>query len=936
VSLDAASTSQTDVVVQPSATDVQSFRVGAVVNATSANPITNLYGWQFSISYNASMFVPQGDPNALATSGNSLGLYPDGAISTVLFGSQISTGSSNWAGMIGANRGFGSSTTNSTNGLITIFFSMLNPNPPVGLSAQTLLANVGFEIIDKISAPQPLTITNVVFVDSSGTGIVGVVAGGGAVETMMNDPPHASFTTSPAHRVGPYALTFNSKASSDTDDKIPSPSGYFWDFGDTSQDLGLTGPIVTHNYTSAGPFNVTLRIKDSRGMTGAARDSQGNVIVNNQPSHFYQDPSGSNFPSSRGVMATGCISLAKAQATALSSSQFQQFAFSALFNYSSYGTSSDGAICRLVLFYSSSSSEGLEVVVNPDGTIMNIFHTLRAGLNSSGPNGIWSGYESQCTYCDPNNGNKILGAYMTFTVPTVYTPTSGAAQTSFGDCCWMSEWVGIGTASGGSDHHLFQAGVDKGTNNWGFRSNKMFIEELDPSLAGGDYSVNDIESPCPGGIRDGDLMGVRVAAYQVQSKYGSSTAFTYTFYDMNSQGLTKCVFEYDTNSNFGNVLSISPNWAYYIVESPSSIPNQGVPTCSGSTTLNYVCELPAREPAIAESAYFITRCCGTQPIGNGGSIGQWFLNQCVNTEPTFVNVQSSAFLNANSWKSYWVTSERQATSSANQCVPNFTFVPYPNPVVWYFRSAQPLSQVLYVNSVDGYSGTLTFGVSSSSSALSGSCPSYSLSANVPSASSPPGQIACSFQATSPGFYVVNITATSGSLVHWATMSMEVASYSFSGSQYFDSSKYLVQYSGIFQADSHGNLVGNITSTVLTLPSGQLLWQETKAANLTSSEYIDVMAVGPYWLSARCVIGFCIVTRTADINHDAGMINIVDLSAVAACFGSTSSCTTFNSCPNCPGNTTADITGPSGDPDGQVNIFDMTAIAFSFGEQVVPP
>src|SRR5207247_10440259 len=146
-------------------------------------------------SYNASMFVPQGDPNAPGTSGNSLGRYPDGAISTVLSGSQISTGSSNWAGMIGANRGFGSSTTNSTNGLITIFFSMLNPNPPVGLSAQTLLANVGFEIIDKISAPQPLTITNVVFVDSSGTGIVGGVAGGDDVETMMNDTAHGDYWT---------------------------------------------------------------------------------------------------------------------------------------------------------------------------------------------------------------------------------------------------------------------------------------------------------------------------------------------------------------------------------------------------------------------------------------------------------------------------------------------------------------------------------------------------------------------------------------------------------------------------------------------------------------------------------------------------------------------------------------------------------------------
>src|SRR5438046_10589986 len=99
-------------------------------------------------------------------------------------------------------------------------------------------------------------------------------------------------------------------------------------------------------------------------------------------------------------------------------------------------------------------------------------------------------------------------------------------------------------------------------------------------------------------------MGVRVAAYQVQSKYGSSTAFTYTFYDMNSQGLTKCVFEYDTKSNFGNVLSISPNWAYYIVESPSSILNQGLPTCSGCTTFHYVCELRVRAPTIAETVEF--------------------------------------------------------------------------------------------------------------------------------------------------------------------------------------------------------------------------------------------------------------------------------------------------------------------------------------------
>ena len=551
VSLDAASASQTDILVQPSAIDTQSFRVGAVINATSANPITNLYGWQFSISYNASMFVPQGDPNPLATAGNSLGLYPDGAINTILFGGQTSAGSVNWAGLIGAGRAFGSSTANSTNGLITVFFSMLNPSPPVSLSAQTLLANVGFESISKTGAPQSFTISNVIFVDTRGAQIAGVLTGSAAVETVMNDPPHAYFTASPAHKVGPYAFTFNAKASSDTDDRIISPSSYFWDFGDGIQDLGLTGPIVTHNYTVAAPFNVTLRVQDSRGMTGAARDSQGIVILNSQPSHAYQVPQGSNFPPSPGETAGSCISLSGAQAAAISSSQFRQLDSSSPFSYSSYGTSSDGMICRLVLFYSSPSGKGLEIVVNPDGTVISISPIVSAGLHSAGQNGIWAGYESQCISCDPGNNNKILGAYMTFTVPSAYTPTSGATLTTIADCCWMSEWVGIGTASG-AEGHLFQAGTDKGTNTFGFRNNVMFIEEIDGSIPNGDYSVNDIASPCPGGIRDGDVMGVQVIAYPD----AGFTSFKFTFHDMDSQGSTKCVFEYDTNSNFGNVLSI--------------------------------------------------------------------------------------------------------------------------------------------------------------------------------------------------------------------------------------------------------------------------------------------------------------------------------------------------------------------------------------------
>ncbi len=62
VNLDANSITQTDSVVSSFASQGKSFRIGAIINATFANPISNMYGWQFQINYNASAFIPQGDP----------------------------------------------------------------------------------------------------------------------------------------------------------------------------------------------------------------------------------------------------------------------------------------------------------------------------------------------------------------------------------------------------------------------------------------------------------------------------------------------------------------------------------------------------------------------------------------------------------------------------------------------------------------------------------------------------------------------------------------------------------------------------------------------------------------------------------------------------------------------------------------------------------
>src|SRR5712691_11008228 len=94
VSLDAASTSQTDTLRAATGSNAHGFRIGAIVtNASGTNPISNVYGWQFQINYNASAFIPQGDPNPG-------GLYPDGASNTVLFGAQTAAGTANWAGLI--------------------------------------------------------------------------------------------------------------------------------------------------------------------------------------------------------------------------------------------------------------------------------------------------------------------------------------------------------------------------------------------------------------------------------------------------------------------------------------------------------------------------------------------------------------------------------------------------------------------------------------------------------------------------------------------------------------------------------------------------------------------------------------------------------------------------------------------------------------------
>src|SRR5947199_641830 len=280
VSLDANSISQTDVLLQTTFSRPTSFRIGAIVtNASSTNQINNVYGWQFTLNYNSTAFVPQGDPSAAS-------LYPDGAVNTVLFGAQTTAGTVNSAGLLAASNAFGTSSFSALggNGQITVFLTLVAPAAAVSLSAKTLLANVNFELLGSNNSPRSFTVSNVLFVDSSGHGISGVGPGLPATVTVTNNPPFVRVTASPAPQVGPFGFSFNATAT-DSDDSIPNPGGYFWDFGDGTQDLGVTGPGVVHDFGVAGRFNVTIRVEDSLGATGSARDSLGNPIFNNQPSH---------------------------------------------------------------------------------------------------------------------------------------------------------------------------------------------------------------------------------------------------------------------------------------------------------------------------------------------------------------------------------------------------------------------------------------------------------------------------------------------------------------------------------------------------------------------------------------------------------------------------------------------------------------------------
>jgi PKD repeat protein len=101
---------------------------------------------------------------------------------------------------------------------------------------------------------------------NSGTGTKAV--------TLQDRPPVASFTSTPSSAPTATAISFNGMASYDPDGTVVS---YSWDFGD--QTTG-TGSIVSHSYTYAKTYTVTLTVTDNGGVTGS---TMSQVTITDRP-----------------------------------------------------------------------------------------------------------------------------------------------------------------------------------------------------------------------------------------------------------------------------------------------------------------------------------------------------------------------------------------------------------------------------------------------------------------------------------------------------------------------------------------------------------------------------------------------------------------------------------------------------------------------------
>ena len=120
------------------------------------------------------------------------------------------------------------------------------------------ILTVGFDHID---VPEGAYIGILTFVGDNG----GLIIDSRNMRRTENQPPTASFTHTPENPVINQPITFNASASYDPDGNIMN---YTWNFGD-SNTTTTTDPVITHFYSEAGSYEVTLTVTDNDGLTSS-------------------------------------------------------------------------------------------------------------------------------------------------------------------------------------------------------------------------------------------------------------------------------------------------------------------------------------------------------------------------------------------------------------------------------------------------------------------------------------------------------------------------------------------------------------------------------------------------------------------------------------------------------------------------------------------
>ncbi len=117
--------------------------------------------------------------------------------------------------------------------------------------------------------------------------------------TLQDRPPDASFSLTPSTAPTGTAISFDGTASYDPDGMVVS---YSWAFGDGTTG---TGSVVTHSYSPAQIYTVTLTVTDNGGVTGS---TPSQVTVTDRPPSVSFAPSPTTASTGQSITLTIYVS----------------------------------------------------------------------------------------------------------------------------------------------------------------------------------------------------------------------------------------------------------------------------------------------------------------------------------------------------------------------------------------------------------------------------------------------------------------------------------------------------------------------------------------------------------------------------------------------------------------------------------------------------